>query len=275
MSDAEPTFRDIIQAALKNPDADYKIRSSVYTVPQGERKQSRAIKAIKKARPQRDRHVIMGFAGLFTFDLAVAADPPPAGVLLCDANSNQAVFWEAFLPLIAECETAKELRERFSAFEDTADMRFSGEYARTIIKSLCNEDSTEEKARLKWIYSEKKYEKVRTMVLDGKVANITLDCLDEERYKLVNKTLADNNFSVSALYLSNILHFLSGADFFGRPLEHSTKKTSKIFWKNQLSLCDDETLIMEANSYPDSAFVIKVHTRREIEKKFLDREASK
>ena len=267
---ANPTFQEIIDAALKTPrDASYGVREAVHAVPLGECNHSWAIDTIRKNSLLTDNHVIMGFGGLFIFDLAAESNPPPAGILLCDINSNQAIFWKAFLSLVKECETAANLRQRFSALPETRkDIDFR--YTAKIRAARRRENEID----VEWIYDENKYKKIRTMVLEGKVANITLNCMDEKRYKVLKRMLEDknNNFSVSALYLSNIFKYLlqSPEGFYHLPTKLSKQETIRIFWENQLSLCNDKTVIIDAEPRAHSIRdVIQTYTPQTVREHFL------
>jgi hypothetical protein len=268
------TFQDIINAALKTPkDANYGVSEGVHTVPQGEIGQDWAIKTVRKKRPSYggitstdlpdDNHVIMGFGGLFTFDLAVASNPPPAGVLLCDINSDQGMFWDAFLELVKRCKTAKALQNSFSLM--------SGEIEGAEFRKSPSRDFFG-KEKLQWIYDEKKYQKIRQMVLDGKVANITLDVLDSDRYEKLKDTFAANNFFVSTLYLSDIRAWLPTEENprdYWREIKTAASDVHEKFVRNQLSLCNDNTLILSAEPYPNTpGFPIEEFTPKDFNHKF-------
>lgn len=288
------TFRDLIHNALKTEcELPYGIRAGVYTVPVGETGQSQAVEVVGSTRfpdvrrysyphaqqilvrgaPRAvgNNHVVMGFGGLFTLDLAAASNPPPAGVLLCDINSNQALFWDAFLQLVEECATAAELCQRFSALpEIMTNISFKRpEYINALDK---------QKQKLQWIYDEKKYKVVRDLVVAGKVANITLSGLDTDRYALLKKTLEDNGLQVSTLYLSNISEYYKAPQF-GYYGEHKRQysggnwdkgevELKSTFWQNQLSLCHDNTLVFNAEYHgaEDMVSSIMSYTKQQIER---------
>ena len=133
------------------------------------------------------------------------------------------------------------------------------------------EDDDKSFTPLEWIVDEKKYQIIHKMAHDGKIANITLDTMDKKRYALLKKTLDKHNFTVGALYLSNIIDFQkenNGADFYNRKV---TEKAEQTFWKNQLSLCNDRTLIVNAElHYGNEDYGIIVNTPQEIRRGFLN-----
>jgi len=285
------TFQEIINTALKTPeDADYGIKEEAHTLPIGEMGLPWAMQLVEEQRKRwvpierigtADQHIIMGFGGLATFDLVAVSDPPPAGVLLCDDNSSQAIFWETFLQSIKESESPQILRARFAALanERTDIQFFTPNHVIEEMAALQKYPSSESK--FEWMYNEEKYGKIRKMVLDGKIAHITLDALDSDRYKILKKTLDDNGLFVSTLYLSNIHRFLvdedaeTRGDFHKRKLTKSKEKTSREFWGNQLLLCDDNTLILNAepNEHYDQD-IIESYTPQECRQKFLRASAS-
>jgi hypothetical protein len=92
------------------------------------------------------------------------------------------------------------------------------------------------------------------MICDGKVAHITLNCLHEERYKTIQEVFAKNKFSVSVLYLSNILKSFKKGGTYGQlqtAVPGSIEEETKKFWKNQLLLCNDNTLILNTEADPN------------------------
>jgi hypothetical protein len=269
MPEGKPTFKEIVSAALKNPqDASYGVREEVHSVPVGEVRQPWAVRAVRENPAPQGEHIVMGFAGLLTFDLAVASPKPPAGILLCDINSDQSVFWDAFLPLVKECDTAEALRERFSAMPD--EMREVKFILPEMVKAARKRRNDWGEVQLEWLYDEEKYKKVRDMVLEGKVAHITLDVMDEGRYGQIAKMLADNELSVSALYLSNILKCMQEDETRDPLPERAKRDMGRRFWENQLSLCNDSTVIMSAEKdkfLPTDS--IEMYTPREIRERVL------
>ena len=388
-----PSFKELIDnSPLKSPsDEDYGIKAPVFGLSFGESAHYAAIDIAAKKKRQSQKEVVISFGGFLGIDLAVATDDLPEGLLLCDINSNQKLFWDKICELAIANESLEDFKTRLCAIlhkqtylekgtkylnkyvlkenskylctylmsesvteeqkesflnnigldhivrfakgiptdEDKANalragedylyemMELSGErlieflkykpfliflhledfveglslkpeeqlpHILDILKTKMGDlypfsahdevvmdqswddlqitdpdkihaetllDKKRDPGLCQWIHDPEKYTRFRKMLLEDKVATITLDTLDSDRYRELDRALKTNLYSVRSLHTSNIFTFIyeerekneDKGDFYEREIKSPAHNRTETFWENQLSLCNKNTQI--------------------------------
>ena len=152
---------------------------------------------------KRDSNTVhIGFAGLANIDFALAARAK--GIVLCDLNKNQALFWKELFGIIKESSSPVEAKNalrqklrrnaeqllRFHATEGVLDVR----HGNNVFEIL----------KLPWLNEPRKFSELKAIVDSGCAAAVVLDCCDVERAASIRQCLSDNEMDVGTLYLSNL-----------------------------------------------------------------------
>jgi hypothetical protein len=63
-----------------------------------------------------------------------------------------------------------------------------------------------------WLASDGSFQWIKALAMEDKIAAITIDIRDTDRFQKIAKIYRDNSIAVDSLYLSNICHYMGEKD---------------------------------------------------------------
>lgn len=193
------------------------------------------------------------------FRRALAALPKLTHSQICDIKSHQSLAAQLAECVTSQTKTPAIFRKELSSLQKNSNQEddFFRYPARLQIIETGKMPRKPGRLRangrmkLEFPYDLSKYTKVRQACLDGRVAFVSLDCLDEARYQDLHSILNYGGFRVSCAYLSNMATYfrqMNGSirDYYDRELHGSRDEVQRQFWQNQLRLCEPETRVIYA-----------------------------
>jgi hypothetical protein len=182
------------------PSKDYGVLAPIHLSPVGEDIPTLLRSAEFAKRASNTVHV--GFAGLANIDFVLAAHVK--GVVLCDLNQNQVIFWKELFGIIHESRSAVEakntLRQKLRR-NSAQSLQF---YSGADVLDVRHGNNIFEILSLSWLNEPRKFSELKAIVDSGCAAAVVLDCCDVEGATLINQCLSDSGMGVATLYLSNL-----------------------------------------------------------------------
>jgi hypothetical protein len=202
----------------------------------------------------------IGFSGWHNFD--IMAQRRSTRGIICDLNPENALFLYHVLLYVRSCNNRFHFVEKIIEFY--AENSYSGDRSTTnksfkqqanplgvnfcvnvseeaaYLYAGCRTVIDEMKGELQrptgWLYNNERYEYIRALALDDKIALITDNICAFERFIQIARLLKDNMVQIDTVYVSNISHWI------WKPEERRS------FYRTiQSFLSDNQTILIDAH----------------------------
>lgn len=167
----------------------------------------------------------IGFSGWHNFD--IIAQRQSSRAVICDRNPENALFLYHVLIHLRKSVNRLDFIEKIinyvekhgypDAFIEKTDQTSINFFANASLDpmyeycfSMADEITIELKRENSWLYSDVKYNHLKTLAMGDKIALITQDIRETDTFTKIKWLLINNNIQIDTLYLSNIADYMSG-----------------------------------------------------------------
>ena len=158
-----------------------------------------------KLLPSLKNGVHIGWSIEMNYKIILAREPKLA--ILCDINKNVLNFFNHFQACILKSNNSQDFFQTLK------------ESLKIFLKKNRLIETTKQKYE-SWIISESNYQLLKTMYEEGRICHLALDVTDKEgRFAILAQWLADNNYLLDTIYLSNIASWLKETTTFENNLK--------------------------------------------------------
>ncbi len=227
----------------------------------------------------------IGFSGWHNFD--IMAQRQSARGLICDINPENALFLHYALTFVRACNNRLQFIKQITNFikensyvgarTNTNKAPLLGKVSPFSVKfslnvsdeppfsdhySVIEEVELELKRKTSWLYTDDRYNHIRKLALEDKIAFITESICAVDIFNNISRVLRDNMIQIDTVYVSNISEWID------------TSEERSLFFKTiQLFLTDKETILIDGRTLSTDSLIPtqRVITHRELKLSNLEK----
>lgn len=238
----DPLSRAIMKLENLDENKDLLVQCGIYLTTNEERADKIYQRCLSE--PKVDNACHIGFSGWYNLNIMALRGSTRA--IICDFNPENGLFFDFTLKYLLCSQTRKEFLEKIKvyikAYGYNTNPKLTPDQLKhsvTISPSFFCMSPLEEiesymTSEHGWLHTEERFQHIRNLAVAGKIAAVTLDIRNVEKFKKIKNLLQDNtNVNIDTVYISNIYAYIFGDD-------------RALFLQTINMLCASNTLLIDA-----------------------------